>query len=98
MKNNIIQSRSWRGEHGDILRLETDGHQVTIVRAIATITKTEIKFHHYESFSQPYDLDDVIGFPSIVSNLGDCGIPQERWADLSRQIVTGENWRMEGKI
>lgn len=98
MENYNIQSRSWRSQQGDILRLETDGIELYIVRAIATITKTEIKFHHYERFSNAYCLDDVIGLPMIISNLGECEIPQDRWADLSRQIILNENWQLEGKI
>ena len=98
MENFNIQSRSWKAENGDILRLESDSIELYLVRAIATITKTKVELHSYERHSNTYCFLSVIGLPTLESYLGEVQIPLERWADISRQIINGENWQLEGKI
>ena len=97
MENYNIQSRTWKAPNGDLLRLETDGIELFIIRADYSHTKQRVTLLGYNQCSPTYCLPSVIGLPSLVYDLGDCKIPQERWADLSRQIINNENWQLEGK-
>jgi hypothetical protein len=98
MENYNIQSRTWRAENGDFLRLETDGIELYIIRAEYTTRKKTIELIGYNQCSPTYSIQATIGMPTLAFDLGNCKIPMDRWADLSRQLINGENWQLEGKI
>jgi hypothetical protein len=98
MENYNIQSRTWKASNGDMLRLETDGIELYIIRADYSTSNQRISLRGYNKCSPTYCIQATIGLPSLVYDLGDCKIPMERWADLSRQLINGENWQLEGKI
>lgn len=97
MENYNTQSRTFKFE-GEYFRIETDGIECYLIRCIHRISKKQIEVSHWEQYSNPMIFWELLGLPEMISYGGMIAIPREAWADLSRQITTGENWQLEGKI
>lgn len=98
MENYNTQSRTFTYER-EFFRLETDGIECYLLRCIWDLSKNKtITVSHWERYSNPMVLFQLIGVDKMISYGGLITIPPHAWADLSRQLTTGENWQLEGKI
>jgi hypothetical protein len=94
MEDYNTYSRTWLDDNQKAFRLSTDGIELTIEQCDYTLIKKKIVHKEWQKATTTYCLWNVIG----VLKLEHIQIPRSRWADIGKQLTTGENWLQEGKI
>ncbi len=94
MEDYNTYSRTWLDSKQNAYRLSTDGIDLSIEQCDYTVSKKKVTSKDWQKATTTYCIWNVIG----VLKLEHIEIPRSRWADISKQLSSGENWLQEGKI
>jgi hypothetical protein len=94
MEDYTTYSRTWLDSKQNAYRLSTDGIQLSIQQCDYKLSRKKIISTDWMEATNTYCIWNVIG----VLKLEHIEIPRSRWADISKQLSSGENWLLEGKI